>query len=71
MKPIDITPELIQNYKKRTLVSYKQLARMVNYNYKTFMSTLHFMRQGEPCYKLRKTLATYFNENNISKEELI
>ena len=70
MKPIEVTAEIIENYKNRTLTSYTEMADKMGYGRINFYNNLHHLRQGMSAIKFRKKVAEYFNDRNITLEEL-
>ena len=70
MKPNQVTPEIIENYKNRNLISYAVMAEKMNYNKYNFYNNLHHLRQGVNVIKFRIKVAEYFNDRNITLEEL-
>ena len=70
MKPTEVTPKIIENYKNRELVSYAMMAEKMGYSRTTFYSNLHHLRKGISVIKFRKKVAEFFNDRNITMEEL-
>lgn len=70
MKPNQVTPEIIENYKNRNLISYAEMAEKMGYGRINFYNNLHHLRQGMSAIKFRKKVAEFFNDRNITLEEL-
>jgi len=70
MKPIEVTPEIIENYKNKNLISYAEMAEKMGYEKYNFYNNLHHLRQGVGVIKFRKKIAEFFNDRNITLEEL-
>lgn len=71
MKPVEVTPEIIENYKNKNLVSYTIMAKKMGYSRENFYNNLHHLRQGMSAIKFRIKVAEYFNDRNITLEDLL
>lgn len=68
--PSEITYKMIRNYRFRKRVKYHEMAKGMGISPATFSTNLQNLKRNKPVFKFCERIAEYFNQNNITKEEI-